>query len=195
MWSYRAVSKPQNTGGECLRICTSRTLHHCMVNYIGASPELINKSPLSEGVIYPTCSARELYSYHESVGEFAWEPLSSISVWIFNGVCAGAQLYEGLSSQSAELLRNSAGATAVPSNAWLLAAISKMFVPKATITHLCLLRVCLNIFALNRVYVWEIAGTVQWGLNQGQGNCTWGCLQILISSSFQCKCCPKLIND
>lgn len=41
-----------------------------MVNYIGASPELINKSPLFEGVIYPTCSAQELYLYHEIVGEF-----------------------------------------------------------------------------------------------------------------------------
>lgn len=44
-------------------------LHHCMVNDIGASPELINKSPLFEGVIYPTCSAQDLYLYHESVGD------------------------------------------------------------------------------------------------------------------------------
>lgn len=35
----------------CLRICTSLILHHCMVSYTGASPELNNKSPLCEGVI------------------------------------------------------------------------------------------------------------------------------------------------
>lgn len=61
----------QKTLGGCLQICTSLTLHHCMVNYIGASPELINKSPLCEGVIYPTCLAWDLYVCHESVGELA----------------------------------------------------------------------------------------------------------------------------
>lgn len=80
------------TLGGCLQICTSLTLHHCMVNYIGASPELINKSPLFGGVIHPTCSAQGLYLYHESVGEFTWELFSSISVWICNDICAGAQL-------------------------------------------------------------------------------------------------------
>ena len=135
--------------GGCLQICTSLTLHHCMVNYIGASPELITKSPLFEGVTYPTCSAQDLYFYHGSVGEFAWELISSISVWIFSDIRAGAELpLKGLFSQSTQLFQNSAGATAIPGNAWFIAVISKIFVTTPRITQFCLLRVHLSIFPL-----------------------------------------------
>lgn len=50
----------------CLGICTSLTLPHCMVNDTGASPELLNKSPLFGGVKSPTCSAQDLHLGHQS---------------------------------------------------------------------------------------------------------------------------------
>lgn len=49
------------------------------------------------------------------------ELFSSISVWIFNDICAGAQLKKkksvgGLFPQSTELFQNSAVTTAIPSD-------------------------------------------------------------------------------
>lgn len=46
----------------CLGICTSLTLPLGVVNDAGASPELLNKSPLLEGVT----SAQDLHLEHQS---------------------------------------------------------------------------------------------------------------------------------
>lgn len=111
--------------GGCLGICTSLTLPHCMVNYIGASPELLNKSPLFEGVTHPTCSAQDLHLEHQS-GLSSHE--NCFLLFLFGFLMAFVQVHslkKGFFSQSTELAQISAGARAVHSNLWFLTAISK----------------------------------------------------------------------
>lgn len=119
LWSPRAAPNPLRTPAGSLGLCASLTLPHCVGNGAGASPELLNKSSLSEGVTSPTCSAQDLHLEHQRAPS---SQENSLPLFLFGFLMAFLQVHSlktdffFFSSQSTELVKISAGARAIHSN-------------------------------------------------------------------------------